>query len=180
MSKAKDELKKLLADDATADAVNDAVNDAAVDAAAATLATAAPEGDPPSEAVVDLDFDFLSYDPTDFVPHFKRVGMKQEAIDALFANYVLRWCNTDHRMLDKRVWEGWEIVQGPTGPIKRGDVIAARMPKERAARVRAQLEERNKMREDAPMAKFEMDANSMVQSGQFSTFDDPSGPRLRR
>jgi len=174
VSKAKDELKKLLAEEPAP------TNDAAGEAAAATLAAAAPEGDPPSNVVVDLDFDFLSYDPTDFIPHFKRVGMTQSAIDDLFAKYVLRWCNTDHRMLDKRTWEGWEIVQGPTGPIKRGDVIAARMPKERAARAKAQLEERKKLREDAPMAKFESDVRPMVRSGQFATFDDPSGPRIRR
>ena len=149
------------------------------EAAAATLASASPAGDPPSEADVDLDYDFLNYDPTDPTPHLRRCGVPEPEIKTRAASFRYRWCNTDHRLFDKRTWEGWVPVQTPTGTIKRGDTILCQMPLARAEKMDARIAERTALRADAAMRRYEQEVSRYTKSGDFSTFDDPSGPRLK-
>jgi hypothetical protein len=161
-------------------ASSERVNDASGDAAAATLATTSTPGDPPSEADVDLDFDFLSFDPADPRPHLLRAGMAEEEVDTLLADFVCRWVNTDHRRYDKQVWRGWQPVTTDAGPVRRGDLILCRMSRARANAYSRQLAQRKALRRNAAMDRFEQEVKPLTESGNFETFDDPSGPRLRK
>ena len=151
-------------------------NDALGNAAAATLASAETEGDPPSEADVDLDYEFLDYDPTEVAPHLKRAGLTPEAIDELHKNFAFRWCATDHRILDKRLYAGWEIF---SPAVKRGDLVLCKMPIGRRNAMARQMEKKKTARYDAAMNRVEHEASKMAGQG-ISTFDDESGPSIRR
>jgi len=148
--------------------------------AAAKALESSPEGDPPSEVEVGLDYDFLNYDPTDFIPHFQRLGLPRADIDHLVQNFSLRWVCTRREKYDKRIYEGWEPILVNGVAITRGDLVACRLPKAIADRQRAFLEQRKQARRNAPMKRFEQEVGPLVQGGNFSTFDDNSGPRIRK
>jgi hypothetical protein len=151
-------------------------NDAVGNSAAATLAANEAPGDAPSEADVDIDYTFLEYDPSDVVPHFERNGFDAAKIEELRQKFAFRWCSTDHRILDKRLYAGWTIF---SPAIKRGDLILCQMPLGRHAAMKRNLDKKKTARYDAAMNRFEQDASKYKDTG-ISTFDDDRGPSIRR
>jgi hypothetical protein len=145
--------------------------DGHLEAAAALVSRTAP-GDPPSEAEVNLDYDFMGMDPTDATPYLKDRGMDPDP------GMIYRWCNSDPRVFDRRRYAGWEPVVPPKGgQIRRGDLIMCQMPRDKVMAQRARIRRVTKERENAPMRRFEQDVSPQIRTGLFSTFDGSRGPR---
>lgn len=143
-AKAKGELAELkAANDATEKELTE--GNGVAETLAASAATI-----PEDEAIfdVDLDFDFLQQDPSRFEPYFERAK-----VDYTPDKLAYRWESNDIRRKDRWMNLGWRPVAG--GRIRRGDAILVQMPKALNDKLKAQLDERNKLRENSPMARFE-------------------------
>lgn len=137
--------------------------------AAAVVATAVSPEDAPSEATaVDIDFDFVNLDPTDYMPHLKKHGIKHNTAMAY------RWCERDHRVWTRREAQGWQRVEG--GKVARGTVILCEMPLARQQAFKARNVQRTKELSQAPMRRLQAEADRLG-GRAIEMFDGDRGPR---
>jgi hypothetical protein len=145
-----------------------AKNDAVGTKAAQVLANSVAEGDPPSEAAVEVDWDFIDSDPSDYRPHLKRLGLEEDAAMSY------RWCETDQRVWNRRQAQGWQPVAG--GKVRRGTVFLCQMPKARRDAFRKRIDQRTKDLSKAPMRRLQQEADKYG-GRHIELFDGERGPR---
>jgi hypothetical protein len=116
--------------------------------------------DPDSDVDYGPDYDFLKYDPHDMKPY---ADLAKHELD--HEKFAYRWATMDPRMWPRRMAEGWR----PIPNMKKGDSVAVRMPKERAARLKAQVEQRAKNRRRSPGRRFDQ---QVAQAGGVPFDDD--------
>ena len=138
-------------------------------AAAATVAAQTVVEDAPSEANVDLDFDFLNLDPTEVQPYYDRLGL--EGPNPAMA---LRWCETDPRMFNRRLTQGWKPAA--EGRIKNGSTMLCEMPKARHTKMKEILASRAEDQKNSYMRNYD-DKVRREGGRHFQPFDGPRGPR---
>ncbi len=161
MSDARAELKKLVS----------TKPDAAHAIAAAAVISQGLEnpGDEPSEADVDFDFDFVNLDPTVVQPYYDAQGLKGPD-----PKMALRWCETDPRMFQRRLTQGWKPAED--GKIKNGTTMLCEMPKTRHDKMKRILAQRASEKENSYMRSFDDEARRKG-GRHFTPFDGPRGPR---
>jgi len=142
---------------------------------AAMLASAVTPADPVSEATedVEIDYDFLNFDPTDCDPYLEAHGLKPD-----HDNFDYRWANTDPRLFPRTKAKGWEPVE--SGKVRRNELMLMKMPKKRAKALREYELDLAARRSRGALDRFDAEANQITGGKNFTPFDDASGPRIKR
>lgn len=150
---------------ATAPAKNDGLGNKAAD-----LVARQEPGDAPSEVDVDIDWDFVAADPTDYMPYLKQHKVDPDSLKG----FILRWCETDRRVWSRRQNQGWVPVAA--GKIRRGSTILCMMPEARRDAFRKRIDQRTKDLSKAPMRRLQQEADKFG-GRHINMFDGDRGPR---
>lgn len=142
--------------------------------AAESLANRVAPDEPQAAVAVQADLDFAGFDPFQADYYLKKENSGELPDWYAQGHFDVRWLNSDPRVMPKRINAGWEPVV-PT--IRRGDTILARRPKELTEAERTRIKQLTKQREDAPMRRFESDAQRHTADGNFETFGGSKSAR---
>jgi hypothetical protein len=126
------------------------------------LAREVKPADPPAEAEVQEDWDFIEYDPGEIEPWLKAHGLTRDPEKAY------RWCETDYRIFPRRKAQGWEVVAG--GRVKRGTLVLCEMSKARNEAMKRRIQKRTAELSMSGMEEYDRKASNVRGKG-ISTFD---------